>query len=1321
MRTPHWFPFSSFHPVASVTLALGLSLSMCGAADSATQTILVEAEGFANHGGWIVDQQAMDVMGSPYLLAHGLGTPVADATTKIKVAASGKYRVWVRTRDWVAPWKASGAPGRFQLLVNGKPLKTTFGTEGASWHWQDGGSINLAAGKLKLALHDLTGFDGRCDAIVFSSDANFYPPNSDPAMAEFRRKMLGLPDEPEDVGEFDLVVVGGGMPGCCAAVSAARLGCRVALIQDRPVLGGNNSSEVRVGLSGLIHQQPYPRLGDLVDEIGPVGHWPLYEAKRDPESARSKQILSVIEQHPEKKIHNAGPASNYEDDRKRRVVEAEKNVRLFLNTHVVRAENKNGRIAAVIGKNITSSRELRFRGRLFADCTGDGTLGFLAGADFRVGREAQSETGESRAPEKADQLVMGTSVQWHSVEEPQPVSFPDCPWAVQFNSETCQKLNKGDIDTETGLSRIRGDWDWETGMNLDQVTEIERIRDYALRVTFGNWAFLKNHSDAKAKVANHRLAWVACIGGKRESRRLLGDVVLQEQDIVGQRSFPDACVTTTWSIDLHYPHPENTRLFPGEEFRSIARHTKVKPYPIPFRCLYSRNVSNLMMAGRDISVTHVALGTIRVMRTGGMMGEVLGMAASLCKQHDTLPRGVYEKHLEELKSMMQRGVGRNAISPPRPALDSKNPVIPLIRRAGNANSDEERLAFLKQARQLPNLDARLGDDLDKLIAEVDSYAHDKKLDYFASRFKKSLDYDFGLASDSPLQPIAAFYRGRMLTWITLESGGFWNNQQQRRALLDKARQCFEQAAKAFPDNRIAAMYLGKSFPAPKQYTAPANAPAWAIHQREAIERLADIIEWWIDCRTQPDGQYGGGWGDDCEMWRWWVPVLIGFDGPKITQAQARFSKALLDLPHMQNGYSRILTDVEHSAEDLADTLTPMMHLDPDNPSWRDRVLRLAELMETLWTGRNERGLLQFKSTYFTSDRVDPKPQRACDTVYHPRAVQPALLYWQRTGDARLTRLFSAWMDTWVDAAARVERGKPAGIIPTAIHWPDGRIGGLGPDWWDPQNHSEYTLYSFPSAMNMMTHTLLLTWRMAGNSNYLSPIRSMAAARLKYLRSPTKEAAPGSEAWCASRVNLSSVLAKYKFLTGDPEFDPLLAAEGGATTLKRDALTTSLRETAGAMAVNFEGYTSEVRYTDRVLRFPTLFGKNGMFEKPIPSFHKPDTELLYRTVTGDPGDALYFPLNAVRWLTPPRDLAALVTTSSTDRFAAELFHFGKTPRAMSAELYLLKSGEYRFNLITPGADKALASGTFAVKGPRARISFDLPPQTPCQLSIHCQSK
>lgn len=679
---------SSRYPVFAITLlAFGLSTWMTVSAGERVEPVLfLEAEGFAERGGWVVDTQAMDVMGSPFVLAHGLGRPVEDAVTEIEVPKAGAYRVWVRTRDWVAPWNVPGSPGRFQVLFNGRALGATFGTEGADWHWQQGGTVELPVGKVTVALHDLTGFDGRCDAVVLTADTDLQPPNEEPALSELRRRLLGLikgtrlgepsyggPGSesqatglgsesqgtgdparrarlpgPEDVGDFDVVVVGGGMAGCCTAVSAARFGCKVALIQDRPVLGGNNSSEVRVGLSGLIHQEPYPRLGDLVDEIGPIGHWNLWEAKREPESPRSKRILEVIEAHPEKKTHNAGPASNYEDDRKRRIVEAEDNATLFLNTHAYRVEKEGGRIAAVIAKDTLTGRELRFRGRLFADCTGDGNLGFLAGADYRIGREAKSETGEERAPEEADRMVMGTSVQWYTEEMPGPSAFPDCPWAVQFNEETCQRLT-------------RGDWDWETGMSLDQVTEIEKIRDYALRVTYGNWAYLKNSSDMKDKIANRRLAWVAYIGGKRESRRLLGDVILQAQDVTGQRPFADACVTTTWTIDLHYPHPENTKHFPGEEFRSVARHTKIKPYPIPYRCLYSRNVENLMMAGRNISVTHVALGTIRVQRTTGMMGEVLGMAASLCVQHETTPRGVYEKYLDELKAMMRQGVGRGLL------------------------------------------------------------------------------------------------------------------------------------------------------------------------------------------------------------------------------------------------------------------------------------------------------------------------------------------------------------------------------------------------------------------------------------------------------------------------------------------------------------------------------------------------------------------------------------------------------------------------------------------------------------------------------------
>ncbi|MFB0553495.1 MAG: FAD-dependent oxidoreductase, partial [Phycisphaerae bacterium] len=461
---------SIFSTLIVVTLLLSLA-SLAGA-----QTILIETEGFENLGGWVVDQQFMDQMGSPYLLAHGLGQPVKDATTAVSFPAAGTYRVWVRTRDWVAPWKEPGAPGKFQLLVNGVPLGTIFGTEGADWHWQAGGTVRINNRQTTITLHDLTGFEGRCDAIVFTTDTGFTPPNDGEQIVTFRRKALGLTDEPKDAGNFDLVVVGGGIAGTCTAVSAARLGLQVALIQNRSVLGGNNSSEVRVHLGGEINLPPYPAIGNIVRELD-SGHQ-----------------------------GNARLASFYDDDRKLRVVQEEKNIQLFLNMHAFKVQKQGDRIVAVIAKHIINGSELRFRAPLFADCTGDGTIGYLAGADYRMGRESENQTGESMAPEKPDKMTMGASVMWYSAQTEQPTRFPDCPWALQFTEESCQHAT-------------RGDWNWETGLNRDQITEFEYIRDYSFRAIYGNWAFQKNKSRNKDKYAKLKLDWVAYIGGKRESRR----------------------------------------------------------------------------------------------------------------------------------------------------------------------------------------------------------------------------------------------------------------------------------------------------------------------------------------------------------------------------------------------------------------------------------------------------------------------------------------------------------------------------------------------------------------------------------------------------------------------------------------------------------------------------------------------------------------------------------------------------------------------------------------------------------------------------------
>ena len=587
------------------------------------ETVVLEAEAFEDWGGWVNDTQFMDQMGSPYLLAHGLGKPVDDARTTFTVRSGGVYDVWVRTKNWLAWVKAQqGAeatgevPGAFTLRVDGKELPAVLGVEGkGEWLWTKAGSVDLAKDVWhSVELHDRDGFDGRCDAVVFTQGGK---PAWGSARANLSLNGIANPD-----AAYDVVVVGGGIAGICSAISSARLGLKTALVHDRPVLGGNNSSEVRVHLGARQNIAPYPRLGDVLAEFGP------------------------------RRGGNAEPAGTYEDDRKLKAVLAEKNLSLFLNMHVDAVSKLDARIAAVGARNTRTGETTRFMAKWFVDCTGDGTVGYLAGADWRQGRESRAETGERRAPETADTKTMGASVQWRAVKGAGKSAFPLRPWMIRF-------------DEGSGRAEMKGDWDWEAGIGRDQIAEAEYIRDYGLLVAFSNWAFAKNTSAKKDAFADKELEWVAYVAGRRESRRLLGDFILDEEQIVARKWEDDATCACTWSIDLHLPKTVAETKFAGEPFRSNAHHKLIHPYPIPYRCLYSRNVPNLFMAGRNVSVTHNALGTARLMRTHGMMGEVVGMAASLCKRYGCDPRGVYTDHLPELKALMEKGIGDGKAYPPQ--------------------------------------------------------------------------------------------------------------------------------------------------------------------------------------------------------------------------------------------------------------------------------------------------------------------------------------------------------------------------------------------------------------------------------------------------------------------------------------------------------------------------------------------------------------------------------------------------------------------------------------------------------------------------------
>ena len=390
--------------------------------------------------------------------------------------------------------------------------------------------------------------------------------------------------------------------------------------------------------NGNIRQQPYPHIGDIVAEL-----------------------------EPKKRAHaGAGNTADlYEDDHRLALVRSQPGLTLLTEQRVNAVEAQGGVLRSVVAQHTRTARRLRIEGRWFADCTGDGTIGFLAGAVHEVTRTQHMgasnlwNVADTGAAEPFPKCLCqdNDSIDKTIVEMGKPVPFPCCPWAVDLKDKSFPGRQQAAAQwSKPGLQSL-GIWFWESGFDRDPIEDVEWMRDLNLRAMYGAWDVLKN---VDGKYPNHKLAWAAYIAGKRESRRLLGDVVLTVDDFRKNRVFPDGCFPCTWHIDLHTPAPTYGKGHAGEEFISQATTGKgysyKGPYWVPYRCLYSRNIGNLFMAGRDISVTHEALGPVRVMRTCGMMGEVVGMAASLCRKHSCDPREVYKKHLMEFKELMKAGV-----------------------------------------------------------------------------------------------------------------------------------------------------------------------------------------------------------------------------------------------------------------------------------------------------------------------------------------------------------------------------------------------------------------------------------------------------------------------------------------------------------------------------------------------------------------------------------------------------------------------------------------------------------------------------------------
>ncbi len=456
----------------------------------------------------------------------------------------------------------------------------------------------------------------------------------------------------------DLAIAGGGLAGTCAAITAARAGLKVVLMQDRPVLGGNASSEVRLWILGATshmgNNNRWAREGGVVDEI-------LVEnMHRNPEG--NALILDTILLEK---------------------VTAEANITLLLNTAVHEVEKSGPEtIGLMRGWCSQNSTSYVVRAPLYCDASGDGILGFLAGAAFRMGAESKEEFGEGFATDAEYGELLGHSMYFYSKDTGRPVKFTPPEFALK---DITVIPRYRDIRAKDSGCRF---WWFEYGGRLDTVHETEKIKWELWRVIYGAWNYIKN-SGRFPEAETMTLEWVGTIPGKRESRRFEGDYILRQQDLVEQRTHADAVASGGWAMDLH----------PADGVYSAQPactqwHSK-GVYQIPYRCLYSRNITNLFLAGRIISVSHVAFGSTRVMATCGHTAQAAGMAAAVCRKHGVAPAAAPVKEL-------QRALLRAGQHIPGVALEDEED---LARRASITATSELKLDEFAPSGETLALDA----------------------------------------------------------------------------------------------------------------------------------------------------------------------------------------------------------------------------------------------------------------------------------------------------------------------------------------------------------------------------------------------------------------------------------------------------------------------------------------------------------------------------------------------------------------------------------------------------------------------------------------
>ncbi len=554
--------------------------------------------------------------------------------------------------------------------------------------------------------------------------------------------------------------------------------------------------------------------------------------------------------------------------------------------------------------------------------------------------------------------------------------------------------------------------------------------------------------------------------------------------------------------------------------------------------------------------------------------------------------------------------------------------------------------------------------------------------------------------DDPLYYKSQLLRGKVAYWNGREGG--WKH------CYALAREHFRILKERFRDDRLVRMYSGERVASVKKYHLQApGAPEWAVKQREALSRISDLIRYWVEERQSENGELGGGWGDDVEILRSWGASVLAVDDPVAREGAEKIANGVWRSGIIKNGYTKSVGDVEHASEPVSDTQPLMVSMRYGDPLYIERCMETMRCMRDVWTGKSHLGHLHFRSHYYSATEVEDDPPRSADVALNGRAVKPGIwVVWYNNHPA-VKSLLEDWSSAWVKDAMRTDEGKPAGIVPGSVSFPEDRIGGYSKEWWNTRGYfSNLAAAGYTASLYQI---MLSVYGFGGDDKHVAPILSAMDAVRGQWQNPSPNAEVGSLPW-VGQVHMArkftDVVEKWRLLSLDTRYDDYLK-ERGSTYLRylitghKKPMISQLQGIVDALSSNIEMSTSEVLFTDRV--------------------SIPGCELIFMMMTGGVGDPTYYPLHAVTWENTNDRLAALVEKANDKRLGVLLYSFLPEEHEFRMRLWRLQPGEYEMTVSAPQAagetdPRVVSREMLRIPERGTKVRLPLPPKTLCRVEL-----